>query len=111
MSRMATVDAFLNTCSKRPCKYHFVGQFEIAYPGLCMSYASQKRRSTHANFHAFQRPRRGSSSQDVSRPIPFLVRTNGMLVVSPLGVKLFVLVSILGFLGRKAKFFIHLSIA
>ena len=30
MSRMATKDAFLNTRSKRPCKYHFVGQFEIA---------------------------------------------------------------------------------
>ena len=57
MSRMATIDAFLNTqVQKRPCKYHFVGQFEIAFPGLCMSYASQKRSSTHANFHAFRRP-------------------------------------------------------
>ena len=49
MSRMATIDAFFNTRSK-----HFVGQFEIAFPGLCMSYASQKRSSTHANFHAFR---------------------------------------------------------
>ena len=35
-----------------------------------------------------RRPRRGSSSQDFSRPLPFLVWTNGMLVVSPLGVKI-----------------------
>ena len=53
-----------------------------------MSYASQKRSSTHANFHAFRRPRRGSSSRDFSRPLPFLVWTNGMLLVSPLGVKI-----------------------
>ena len=46
MSRMATIDAFLTHVQKRPCKYHFVGQFEIAFPGLCMSYASQKGSST-----------------------------------------------------------------
>ena len=49
MSLMATIDAFLNTLSK-----YFVGQVKIAFPGLCMSYASQKRSSTHANFHAFR---------------------------------------------------------
>ena len=59
-------------------------------------------------FHAFRRPRRGSSSQDFSRPPPILVWTNGLLVVSPLGVKIvYSGLYILGFLGRKAKFFIH----
>ena len=42
----------------------------------------------HVVFHAFRRLRRGSSSQDFSRPLPFLVWTNGLLVVSPLGVKI-----------------------
>ena len=76
MSRMATTDAFLNTRSKRPRKYHFVGDsLKLLFPRFAcptrvknvgqrmqtsilsgVHAGAPRLRTSHAHFHFWYEP-------------------------------------------------------